>query len=589
MLSLLILLPSAFNADTVIVQSSGYNTVLTRGFWESAYFERMLSSQLGVSLSQWSSSNWDSLSKNLNRINYGVVDLTYRPVDWFSLTTGINGSKTLTTESDGTEGYERHASYAYLNTVTTKDLLYTHFKASYGNERVALYGPGAGWSFDTTMQDYALFMVRTAPCTLSFYHNREIHSNWSDKGDTFEISLSSLPFFKSGFLSGASFGKREARGFSDYDELGALAWIRDTLSLSPRIKLDFSANYSIDTLVNNSFMSSSYKETERNLDATMLYQVLRYTSLRLLFSTDNTLHDQSESYYDYNKTLNTFTSTINHNFTRRPSYARSTGSEARPLSPGSMYFSHTISLERFDTPDTLNNLDHDKFTEKANLSTSLNLWTDFTTNFKLNHSVTRTHYVRPAYAASSNLRRSSQAAWDCDLNILSFSSIANSASLSFDWTEYYTDSSNNRADRTWSDIFELTLFPKECLRPDARVSWKRYENWRMISGDLKQSAIRDEIEQRYSLSYISLRKEEAPKWYQPGWWSRQWLTITGFVGLKQKLFPSDGQALTQSSHFAGIEANYYPWPYLTISGGFKFIRSDYEAPLEASLSIYGSF
>lgn len=553
------------------------------------YLERMLSNELGVSLNQWTSSNWDSLSKDLGRIFYNNLAFNYKPVKWFSLTTGLNGSKTSTTESDGSEGYAHHTAYAYLNTEMTSNLLYSYYNASYGKERTALTGPGTGWSLDSAMQDLALLSIRTAPCTLSFSHEREVHSNWSDLGDTLEISLSSLPFFKSGLRSGASLGRRNTKGYSDYDELGALFWAKDTVSLSSHIKLELSGSYSLDTLKNNISDNLSYMESERDLDASLYYLLLRNTSIRLLMSANQISHDQNENYYDYEKILNTFTGTLNHNFTRRPSWARSSSGGARPLSPGSIYFSHTISLERLDTPDTLNNLDNDKFTERVNIYTSLRPSNNFTTNFKLNHSVAKTHYIRPTYAASSNLRRSSTAAWDFDIDILTLSSISNSSSLAFDWTEYYTDSSKNRADRTWSDNMDVVFFPNETFRPEAEVSWKRYENWRMISGALKQSAIRDEIEQRYSLSCVQQRKEKAPKWYYPEWWSREWLTITGFIGFKLKLFPSDAQALEQRSNYAGLEASVNPWPYLTINCGIKFIKSDYEAPFEASLSVYGSF
>lgn len=588
-LSLLIIFPSGYSTDTLMLQASGYNNVLQRGFAGSFYFERMFSKELGIALNESSYSSWDSLSKDFSEYYSSNFTINYNPLTWLTLSSGLYGTKNHTVESDGSETNAKLSSYAFLETNASANLLYSDFKIRYGEEKTAPTGPKGGWFMDSVSENEALIKVLTKPCTLSFYHEKEVRSSRSNLGDTVEISLSPLPFLKTGFTSGAYLGRSEARGFSDYNAIGASLWGKDTFSIIPRAKIYLEGSYTLDTLKNNLWEGLSYKEISRNLDALLNYQILTYTNLKLQLSTEGTNHNQLEDYYDFNSAHNSFTATLNHNFSRRPSRARSPGNQITFLSPGSISFSHNISIERIDTPDSLNNLDRDRFNQKTTLSTSFNPWDFLSTNFRFNHSVYKTHYVKSAYSSSSNLKRSSLASLYLSLDMKKYLNITSNASLSFDWTEYYTDSSKNWANRIWYEKMQLTFFPQGWLQPTASVSWNRYENWRMVSGALVQTAVSDEIEQNYGVTYYASRKEEAPRWWYEKSWVQEWLSVSGFAGSRFKLFPTGSQNLAQSSYYAGIYIMIKPWPYLSIDGGVKFVRSDYEAPFETNLSINTTF
>ena len=592
-LSLLALLVNAYNSDTVIIYSSGYDNVLQRGVWSSVYFERMLSKEFLVTLNEWHTMNWDSLSKELYRSAYNNLGITYYPSSWLTIKSGLTGSRFLTEEADGRQGYTRYASNGFMRTITSTDLLYSDYELRYGRERSAISGPEAGWSIDEIKEDRASIKLRTDPCTLSLHHHLDRHTNWSDGGDTLKAAISRIPFLKGYLVSGTEFGRRRTRGYSDYEELRAIFWVRDTVRITPRVGFTVDGSYRLDTLTNNRWEDLTYREDERNLSARISYAPFKRTNLQIELGNEQNYHDQVDDYYDEESFKHSFTGRVSHNFYRRPAQARSLWSKAiNFISPGSITFSHSLSLQRIFTPDSANALDRDNFTERLSLSASIRPAENFSTYFALSHYIQRIHYtdtINTSYAASSNEHRSSNATCNLDLAIPDYFLLLNSASLSFDWVEYYNDSTLNRADRTWQEQISLTLFPEAVLQPGLDVSWKRYENWRMNVRELARTGLKDILEHSYSISFVQRRKEEAARWWWEQYWEQEWLRITGFAGIRMEMSPAELQGLWRESRFAGIESAVRPWPCLSINGRIKFIRSNYEAPLEASCFISSSF
>jgi len=588
--ALLSFLASVYDADTLIVYSSGYNNVLQRGVWSSLYLERLLGPELSVSLDGWNSASWDSLSKDLYRSSHNTLALSYVPYDWLSFKSGLSGSSSRTDEADGTQGYTRRASKVYLETSTSTEILYVDYLAEYGRDRTALGGPEGGWAVDETRKDAGVFKIRSPVCTLSVSHHGERHTNWSDRGDTLNAAFVRIPLLAGHVLSGAKLGRRRSTGYTDYEQLGAEFWVRDTMRITPRVGLSMEGAFVWDTLTNNLWESLTYEEKERSLEANVSYRPFKRTSVRLQLGTEQSFHDQADDYYDEEISDNSFTATLSHNFSRRPSYATTYWHSAvNPLSPGNIYFTHSISLERHRTPDTANALDRDNFTERVSLSTSISPAEDFYTYFYFSHYIQRIHYidtVNTSYAANSNEHKSSYATWNLDFSLTRYLEFSNWAGISFDWINYYNDSTQSRADRTWSEKGSLTFFPEALLQPGISVEWERYENWRVLSGELARTGLKDVVEQRYSLSWVQSRMEEAPSWWWEDSWEKEWLRITGFAGIRMEIVPAE---VWQESRFAGADALVRPWPYLSINGGVKFTRSSYETPFEASLSVYSSF
>lgn len=584
---------SAFGSDTVIIYSSGYNNVLQRGVWNSVYFERELGKELSLVLDERYSMSWDSLSKDLHRNAYNTVGVIYNPAQWLAIKSGLTGSRSITEEADGSQGYTRYSSQGFLNTTVSTDLIYSYYDVRYGKERSAVSGPAAGWSKDEIKKDAAAIKLRTVPCTLAVYHHLDRHTNWSDGGDTLKAALSRIPFLKGYLLSGTEFGRRRTKGHSDYEELGARFWVRDTLRITPHVGLSISGSYMLDTLTNNLKEGLTYSENERDLSGRVSYTPFKQTNLQIELANEQNSHDQADDYYDEESFKNSFTGRISHNFYRRPEQAKNPLARAvNMISPGSIYFFHSLSLEHISTPDSTNALDRDNFREYLSLSVTLRPQEYLSTNLTLSHYIQRTHYtdtINTSYAGSSNERKSSNASWHLDLEVPRYLAISNSANLSFDWVRYYNDSTLNRADRTWRERISLTLFPQATLEPGVNVNWERYENWRIFSGALVRSGLKDIFEQRYSISFVRKRKEETPRWWWQPYWEQEWLRITGFAGLRMEIAPAEPQGLWHESRFAGIETSARPWPYLSLNGRIKFTRSDYEAPFEASCFLSSSF
>jgi len=592
-LSLLALLLNAFGSDTVIIYSSGYNNVLQRGVWNSVYFERELGKELSLTLNEWHSISWDSLSKDLRRSAYNTVGVIYNPAQWLAIKSGLTGSRSITEEADGSQGYTRYSSQGFLRTTVSTDLIYSYYDVRYGEERSAVSGPAAGWSKDEIRKDAATVKLRMAPCTLSVYHHLDRHTSWSEGGDTLKAALARIPFLKGYLLSGTEFGRRRTKGYSDYEELGTKFWVRDTLRITPHVGLSIGGSYILDTLTNNLKEDLTYSENERNLSARVSYAPFKQTNLKLELANEQNSHDQANDYYDEESFENSFTGSISHNFYRRPDHAKNLWTSAiNMISPGYIYFSHSLSLKRISTPDSANALDRDNFRERLSLSATLRPQEYLSTYFTLSHYIQRTHYtdtINTSYAVSSNERKSSNASWHLDLEVPRYLAISNSADLSFDWVRYYNDSTLNRADRTWSERISASVFPQATLQPGANVNWERYENWRIFSGALVRSGLKDIFEQRYSISFVQKRKEETPRWWGHPYWEQEWLRITGFAGIRMEITPAEPQGLWQQSRFAGIETSVRPWPYLSLNGRIKFTRSDYEAPFEASCFLSSSF
>ncbi|TET22849.1 MAG: hypothetical protein E3J71_04515 [Candidatus Stahlbacteria bacterium] len=590
---LLTLLVSAFGSDTVIVYSSGYNNMLQRGVWNSVYFERKLGKELSLTLNEWYSISWDSLSKDLRRSAYNTVGVIYNPAQWLAIKSGLTGSRSLTEEADGSQGYTRYSSEGFIRTTTSTDLLYSDYELRYGKERSAISGPEAGWSIDEIKKDAATIKIRTDPCTLSIYHHLDRHTTWSDGGDTLQVTLARIPFLKGYLLSGTEFGRRRTKGYSDYEGLGAKFWVKDTLRITPHVGLSIGASYMLDTLTNNLWKDLTYSEEERNLSARVSYAPFKRTNLQIELRNEQNFHDQVDDYYDEESFKHSFTGSISHNFYRRPAQARNIwGMAVNFISPGSILFSHSLSLERIFTPDSANALDRDNFKERLSLSATLRPGENLSTYFTLSHYIQRTHYtdtINTSYAGSSNERRSSNATWNLNLEVPRYLAISNSANLYFDWTRYYNDSTLNRADRTWKEQISVSVFPQAALEPGVNLGWERYENWRVISGALVRRGLKDVFEQRYSISFVQKRKEEAPRWWSQPYWEREWLRITGFAGIRMEITPAEPQGLWQESRFAGIEISACPWPYLSLNGRIKFTRSNYEVPFEASCFLSSSF
>ena len=137
-LSLLALLLNAFGSDTVIVYSSGYNNVLQRGVWNSVYLEHKLGKELSLTMNEWHSISWDSLSKDLRRSAYNTVGVIYNPAQWLAIKSGLTGSRSITEEADGSQGYTRYSSQGFLRTTVSTDLIYSYYDVRYGEERSAV-------------------------------------------------------------------------------------------------------------------------------------------------------------------------------------------------------------------------------------------------------------------------------------------------------------------------------------------------------------------------------------------------------------------------------------------------------------------
>ncbi len=573
--------------------TSGYNTVLSRGIWGSVYLERVLSDEFLLTLNEWHSVSWDSLSKNLYRSASNNVGVIYTPARWLTLESGLIGSRYLTEKADGAQSYTTYSSQGFMKATTTTDLLYSYYHMKYGKERSATSVPDGKWSTDEINKGDAIVKLRIKPCTLGVYHHLNRHSTWTDGGDTLEMTISRIPFLKGHLLSGAEFGRRRATGSSDYLELGSKFWVKDTFRITPNAGISLDGSYLWDTLTNNLSENYTYSEQDLDLSARLSYAPFERTSVQLEFANEKSLHDQVDNYYDEESFEHSFAGKISHSFYRRPEQAKSLWNRnVNMVSPGSIYFSHSLSLERVSTPDSLNALDRDVFTERTSLSTTFRPSGHCYTYFTLSHYIQRTHYtdtLNTSYAASSHERKSSYASWTVDIEFPGYVDIWNLANLSFDWVEYYNDSTSNRADRIWRDEIAITLFPEAVFQPGAQINWERYENWRMTSGELTRTGLEDVVEQTYSLSFVRNRKEETPKYYWQPYQEREWLQITGFAGISMKITPVETQSFWQESRFAGIESYIRPWPYLSINGRIKFTRSNYEAPFEASCFISSSF
>lgn len=586
-LGLLSLVFNYYGSDTVIVYNSGYNNVLRQGLWGNTYFERRLASELIFDMREQHSMSWDSLSKEVYRISSNTFELNYLPTDWLDVTGGITGSRIASIRDEGVKGYTRNTSSAFLESTVSTNVFYADYYLKYGDENTAAAGPQSGWTNDNIKEDALYLKTMMKPCTLDFRHDRENRISRFDCSDSITLSLAKIPLLSGWFRSGLDLGRQRKGGFSDDEKLGALFWVRDTFPVTPRVGLNVDAYYNIDTLTNYRWATSTYLDQEGSVSTRLGYQPFRYTAVKLNFTAIGNLHDQADDNYDENVNEYSFSGSVSQNFYRRPVQARWLATVITYISPGSIYFSHEYSLSQVRTPNSP--LNRDVYNEKLYLSSSLRPGEALSTTFSLTHQVQLTHYLNTEYATSSNEEKTSTANWNLNLDIEKYLSLSNSARLSYDWTMNYNDSTRNRADRTWLESFSLSLFPEAALTPQVDVDWTRYESWRMLSGAFARTDLKDIVEQRYAITYYARRREQAPLWWSQKWWLKDWLRISGFLGTKWELIPSGSQRLLQKSPYVGLEGEIKPWPYVQISGGLKFRRSEYEVPFEIYLTVYSSF
>lgn len=588
-LSLLTLLVNYFGADTIIVYSTGYDNVRQKGVWSSVYLERLLSSEFLLTMRENHSLSWDSSTQRIYRNHSNNAGFNYIPFPWLELESILSGSRYLTFDSAGIQGKTNENTRIFLETTSATDILYANYYLYYNQNRVAYVSPDAGWNTYHEKGDNLDLNVKTVPCTLSFHHHREDKVSWFDNTDTLEFNLSRIPVLAGWLRAGVQVGRRKTAGLSDYEELGGLIWLQDTFRITPRIGLNVNASYQLDTMHNFQWETQSYLESKALISTRLSYSPFEYTRASMLFQTEKRNHDQVADFYDEEVSEIEFSARLEHRFYRRPSHAQWLQSIINFISPGYIVFSHYFSLEKIHTPDTSNHLERNRYTERLSFYTNFRPGEILYTAFRLNHTVQLLHYLHPSYSASSYQRKTSRAYWDVSFDVEDYLFANNSASLSFDWNQFYADSTRNRADRTWSDDFSITLFPHARLQPGADVGWARYENWGMVSGELSLTSLTDEISQTYSLSLVRTRREEVPR----GWWEQyreqEWLRITVFAGMNFEIIPSTMGGVWNESQFAGIESEIRPWPYIYIAGRIKFARSNYEVPMEASLTVYSAF
>ncbi len=592
MLNLLLILINTYTygADTVIISNYGYSNTIRRRFSGSTYWEQSLNKQLSFFFKEYHLISWDSLSKDKHRYTKNTLAIKFSPFKWLKLETGLYGSRNRIIKDDGSDKYSFQSTSGFLDATSSNKLLYANYYAKYGKEKTSLAGSNFRLSPDKILLDIADIRIKVEPCTLSFKHRRDQHSSWSRKGDTIGIVTKKISIKKTYIRSGAKLGRKyRIETFSNLQQLGANVWISDSIPFNKNLGLSFSAKYIFDTLTNYSQDRQTHGEDKKNLSAKISYRPFNKTLVKLNFNTEDMTHRQVDTYY--NKDINKikFSSSLSHNFYRRPKQASGKVPGNEYLSPGSIYFSHSYTLEHLRTPDTLNALDRDKATQTLYFKLTLKPAKTLYTMLKFRHNLQLTHYLTPNYALSSNKRKTNYVSWNLNFVLDRYLNLSNDINLSFDWSEYYLDSTKNRADRTWADNFSLTFFPNALIQPTAIIKWRRYENWKMISGALSRSDVRDKINQTYSLVFIRKRKEEAYSRYRNMWREREWLRIEAFGGINIEKAPFTDRGLFQKSLFMGLKGRLRPWPYLNIHGGVKFTRSEYEAPFEASMSINSSF
>ncbi|MBN2379050.1 hypothetical protein JXM67_04535 [candidate division WOR-3 bacterium] len=585
-LNLFALLFSFFGKDTLIVSTWGYNSTLSRQIKGDYYLERLLSNEFKIKTTYWEFSSWDSLWKRMESTKRNTAGIEYTPANWLTLVSGLDGVRNRTQETYSNQGYTSSSTTGFLESETNTDLLYSFYRLEYITDQFAYLGSDIYSSLDKTFADEAYIEVNANPCTLSFAHNREVGENKLNRGDTIEITSTRVPFLQGWFQTGGEIGKSRHKHYSDYQQLAGEIWLRDTFKITPNVGINLTGTFSLDTLTNLADASGTRKISDRYIRARIGYQVFQRTSLSIEFSDKTTIRKQVGELFDEDKNKYSFLGKITHNFTRRPSQARSYYSAPIPLSPGSITFTQALSLESIATPDS-NNQDRDIATENSTLSLYWNPTENIYSYFYLNHNTRREHYLVSEEADRSNQNKSSYSYLVFNILIPKYLSLYNSTDIQFSLTRYYNDSTQNWANRSTSEAATITFFPEGLLQPTAKLSWRRSENWGMVSGELALTNQSDQINQRYTLSFIQIRREKSPQ----GWWweDNEWLRISPFVGFETTFVPLEMQGPVDKSDYAGIEILYHPWPYVSLNGEIKFTRSDYEAPFETTLSINTSF
>ncbi|MBD3286134.1 hypothetical protein GF359_06445 [candidate division WOR-3 bacterium] len=585
-LSFAALLFSFFGADTTFFYASGRSTGSYSLLNASYHFERLLSDELKIKV--WGSeyTNWDSLSKQLYRDRDNLAGIEFEPNQWLILSTGLSGSRAKTEQTDGGWKSITNSTIGFLKSEVETDLLYSYYRLEYGNQKSASsYGGPLQWNINGQMYDEAFISVKVEACTLDFIHENTVNGGLSYRGDTIEITSARLKLLKGWGQGGGYVYLDRNRGYSEEQILGSQIWVRDTFRISPRIGVNLDASYDIDSTTNYTNDSLSKIEDEKELAVRLSYQPIDKTNLVLKFNTKGSSRDQVDRYFNEERRRYWFVGQVRHYFSRRPKQAVANYEGPYPYDPGYILFTQSLLLETIEKPDESNTSDRDVATENTNLTMNWNPTANLWTNFFFTHGNTRTHYFHPEEADESNLSKSANASLYICFDDSKYIDIYTSTSLQFTFTHYYTDSTENKADRTIDENATVTLFPVSQVQPGISFTWNRSENWKMVSGSLALTNKLDLITQRFSLAYVLVRKEE--------WWSsyteKEWLRIAPFAGFRIQKAPQEETDIVEKSNLAGLDFKIRPWSYVSILGGFTFTRSDNEDPFQAYLTVNSSF
>jgi len=585
-LSLLALLLSYYGTDTVFVNARGRTQGSYTSIYASYHIERMLSEQLIIKVMGSENTEGNSLSQYLFRNLDNQAEVEYTPKDWLFLSAGLIGNRYKSEQTDGSYASLANSSIGFFESEVESDILYSYYRLEYGNQRFGYrYGGPTSWSTLGQIRDEAFIRVRVKPCTLDFFHQKNVVANQSYQGDTIVLTTARLPFFNGYGQGGGYLSLDRNKGYSDEEILSAELWVQDTFQVSARIGLNLDVSATLDTTTNLTNELLTKTEVEKNLSVRLNYQPIDRTYLVLKFQARDFIKNQVDAYFDEDRFRYSFTGKVQHFFSRRPAQAQANYSTPYPFNPGSITFTRSLTLESILTPDETNISDRDVSTEYTNLFMDWrpheNLWS----SFYFSHNNVRTHYFHPVEAEESNNSKSSNVSLHFGFDDSKYVDIYSSSMLYFSFTRYYTDSTENKASRSINENLTLSLFPSSFLQPGISFNWNRSENWEIVFGALALTNKLDIFTQKINLTYVLYRKEE--------WWSsyfeKEWLRIAPFVGSRIQRLPQEGSASIDNSLFSGIDLNIRPWVNVSILGGLTFTRSEYEDPFQAYLTVNSSF